>query len=249
MEQTGVAVDVDHLEALESRVRRQGQPGGAQRGVRGARQADQPRLAEAAAGGAVRRARDAEDPAHPDRLHHRRRRAAALYVKTEHPFLAHLLLHRDAIRLKQTVEGLLKSVADDGRIHTTYVQTIAATGRLSSTDPNLQNIPIRTEEGRRIRQAFVVGRRLRVADVGRLLPDRDADHGPRQRGRRPDRGVQVGHGLPHGHRVAGLRRRAGRGHAGRAGQDQGDELRAGVRVERVRAEPAARASTPPRRRR
>ncbi|RYZ31963.1 MAG: DNA polymerase I, partial [Propionibacteriaceae bacterium] len=81
----------------------------------------------------------------------------ALYEKTEHPFLAHLLVHRDAIRLRQTVDGLLKSVADDGRIHTTYVQTIAATGRLSSTDPNLQNIPIRTEEGRRIREAFVVG--------------------------------------------------------------------------------------------
>jgi len=80
-----------------------------------------------------------------------------LYARTEHPFLAHLLVHRDAIRLRQTVEGLLKSVADDGRIHTTYVQTIAATGRLSSTDPNLQNIPIRTEEGRRIREAFVVG--------------------------------------------------------------------------------------------
>ncbi|MGO1974342.1 MAG: DNA polymerase I [Propionibacteriaceae bacterium] len=80
-----------------------------------------------------------------------------LYAKTEHPFLAHLLTHRDAIRLRQTVEGLLKSVADDGRIHTTYGQTIAATGRLSSTDPNLQNIPVRTEAGRRIRQAFVVG--------------------------------------------------------------------------------------------
>ena len=80
-----------------------------------------------------------------------------LYVKTEHPFLLHLLRHRDASRLRQTVEGLLKTVADDGRIHTTYQQTIAATGRLSSTDPNLQNIPIRTEEGRRIREAFVVG--------------------------------------------------------------------------------------------
>jgi DNA polymerase I len=80
-----------------------------------------------------------------------------LYAKTEHPFLEALLRHRDASRLRQTVEGLLKSVADDGRIHTTYQQTIAATGRLSSTDPNLQNIPIRTEEGRRIREIFVVG--------------------------------------------------------------------------------------------
>jgi DNA polymerase-1 len=81
----------------------------------------------------------------------------ALYVKTEHPFLEHLLRHRDVIRLRQTIEGLLKTVAPDGRIHTTFNQTIAATGRLSSTDPNLQNIPIRTEEGRRIREGFVVG--------------------------------------------------------------------------------------------
>lgn len=82
---------------------------------------------------------------------------ADLYAKTEHPFLEALLRHRDATRLRVTVEGLIKSVADDGRIHTTYQQTIAATGRLSSTDPNLQNIPIRTEEGRRIREVFVVG--------------------------------------------------------------------------------------------
>jgi DNA polymerase-1 len=60
-------------------------------------------------------------------------------------------------KLKSTVDGLLKSVSDDGRIHTTFNQTVAATGRLSSTDPNLQNIPIRTAEGRRIRRAFVVG--------------------------------------------------------------------------------------------
>jgi len=81
-----------------------------------------------------------------------------LFAKTEHPFLEALLRHRDASRLRQTIQGLLDSVADDGRIHTTYQQTIAATGRLSSTDPNLQNIPIRTEEGRRIREVFVVGR-------------------------------------------------------------------------------------------
>ncbi|MDQ0365752.1 DNA polymerase I [Catenuloplanes indicus] len=81
----------------------------------------------------------------------------SLYAQTEHPLLAHLLRHRDVAKLKTTVDGLLKSVSDDGRIHTTYFQTVAATGRLSSTDPNLQNIPIRTEEGRRIRRAFVVG--------------------------------------------------------------------------------------------
>ncbi|WP_445256711.1 DNA polymerase I [Nocardioides aurantiacus] len=80
-----------------------------------------------------------------------------LFEKTEHPFLQHLLRHRDVIRLRQTVEGLLKTVAEDGRIHTTFNQLIAATGRLSSTDPNLQNIPIRTEAGRRIREGFVVG--------------------------------------------------------------------------------------------
>jgi DNA polymerase-1 len=81
----------------------------------------------------------------------------SLFEKTEHPFLQHLLRHRDVSRLRQTVEGLLKTVMPDGRIHTTFNQLIAATGRLSSTDPNLQNIPVRTEEGRRIREAFVVG--------------------------------------------------------------------------------------------
>jgi DNA polymerase-1 len=82
---------------------------------------------------------------------------AGLYAQTDHPFLEALLRHRDATRLRVTATGLLRSVADDGRIHTTYQQTIAATGRLSSTDPNLQNIPIRTEEGRRLRTVFVVG--------------------------------------------------------------------------------------------
>jgi DNA polymerase I len=82
---------------------------------------------------------------------------AELYAKTEHPFLEALLRHRDASRLRVTVEGLLKTVDDDGRIRTTFNQTIASTGRLSSTDPNLQNIPIRTEEGRQIREAFIVG--------------------------------------------------------------------------------------------
>ena len=156
MEQTGVAVDIEHLEALESEF--------------GA-------TVNAAAEEAYRVLGKQINLGSPKQLQvvlfdelkmpkTRRTRTGyttdadalqSLYVKTEHPFLAQMLIHRDAIRLKQTVEGLLKSVADDGRIHTTYGQTIAATGRLSSTDPNLQNIPIRTNEGRRIREAFVVG--------------------------------------------------------------------------------------------
>ncbi|WP_029721533.1 DNA polymerase I [Saccharopolyspora rectivirgula] len=94
-----------------------------------------------------------------------------LYEKTEHPFLQHLLEHRDAARLKTTVDGLVKSISPDGRIHTTLNQTITATGRLSSTDPNLQNIPIRTEEGRRIREVFVVGEgyaELMTADYSQI---------------------------------------------------------------------------------
>ncbi|HEY3002092.1 MAG TPA: DNA polymerase I [Kribbellaceae bacterium] len=108
----------------------------------------------------------------------------SLFEKTEHPFLAHLLAHRDASRLRQTVEGLLKTISKDGRIHTTFNQTIAATGRLSSTDPNLQNIPIRTEEGRRIRQAFIVGEgfeSLMSADYSqiemRIMAHMSADEG------------------------------------------------------------------------
>lgn len=80
-----------------------------------------------------------------------------LYSVTGHPFLEYLLAHRDAIRLRQTVEGLIKTIGDDGRIHTTYLQTVAATGRLSSQDPNLQNIPTRTPAGNQIRQGFVPG--------------------------------------------------------------------------------------------
>ncbi|MCW2137332.1 DNA polymerase I [Actinoplanes cyaneus] len=94
-----------------------------------------------------------------------------LFAKTEDPLLAHLLRYRDMAKLKSTVDGLLKSVSDDARIHTTFNQTVAATGRLSSTDPNLQNIPIRTEEGRRIRRAFIVGdgfEQLMTADYSQI---------------------------------------------------------------------------------
>ncbi|GIF21274.1 DNA polymerase-1 [Actinoplanes tereljensis] len=95
----------------------------------------------------------------------------SLFAQTGDPVLHHLLRHRDVAKLKSTVDGLLKSVSDDGRIHTTFNQTVAATGRLSSTDPNLQNIPIRTEEGRRIRRAFIVGKgfeQLMTADYSQI---------------------------------------------------------------------------------
>lgn len=82
---------------------------------------------------------------------------ADLQETNPHPFLGLLLQHRDVTKLRQIVETLVKSIDAGGRIHTTYGQIGAATGRLSSNDPNLQNIPVRTEDGRRIRAAFVAG--------------------------------------------------------------------------------------------
>lgn len=82
---------------------------------------------------------------------------AWLAGQTEHDLPVIMLRHREQARLRSTVEGLIKTVAADGRIHTTFSQTVAATGRLSSTDPNLQNVPVRTDEGRAIRHGFVVG--------------------------------------------------------------------------------------------
>ncbi|MCL0121086.1 DNA polymerase I [Corynebacterium pygosceleis] len=81
----------------------------------------------------------------------------SLAVKHPHPFLDHLLAHREYQKMKTTLDGLIKAVGDDGRIHTTFNQTVTSTGRLSSTEPNLQNIPVRTAAGREIRGAFVVG--------------------------------------------------------------------------------------------
>ncbi|MEU4698499.1 DNA polymerase I [Nonomuraea dietziae] len=80
-----------------------------------------------------------------------------LATQTDHELPIIMLRHRDQQKLRTTVEGLIKEITDDGRIHTTFNQIVAATGRLSSEKPNLQNIPIRTAEGRRIRQGFVVG--------------------------------------------------------------------------------------------
>ncbi|MFI9343379.1 DNA polymerase I [Streptomyces sp. NPDC052773] len=82
---------------------------------------------------------------------------AWLAGQTDNELPVIMLRHREQAKLRVTVEGLIKTIATDGRIHTTFNQTVAATGRLSSTDPNLQNIPVRTDEGRAIRRGFVVG--------------------------------------------------------------------------------------------
>lgn len=82
---------------------------------------------------------------------------ADLFAKTGHPFLEALLRHRDRVKLVQIIDGLLEQIQPDGRIRSTFSQIASATGRLASSDPNLQNIPARTESGLRIREAFVAG--------------------------------------------------------------------------------------------
>ncbi|MEV6398948.1 DNA polymerase I [Streptomyces sp. NPDC051907] len=82
---------------------------------------------------------------------------AWLAAQTEHELPVIMLRHREQAKLRVTVEGLVKTIAPDERVHTSFSQIVAATGRLSSTDPNLQNVPVRTDEGRAIRRGFVVG--------------------------------------------------------------------------------------------
>ncbi|MGW2694174.1 DNA polymerase I [Streptomyces sp. NPDC001296] len=96
---------------------------------------------------------------------------AWLATQTDNELPVIMLRHREQAKLRVTVEGLIKTIAADGRIHTTFNQTVAATGRLSSTEPNLQNIPVRTDEGRAIRRGFVVGKgfeSLMTADYSQI---------------------------------------------------------------------------------
>lgn len=83
---------------------------------------------------------------------------AWLFEKSGHPVLGALLRIRETKKLATTIEGLLAEIATDGRVHTHFAQTVTATGRLSSVGPNLQNIPVRTEEGRKIRDCFIAGK-------------------------------------------------------------------------------------------
>ena len=109
-------------------------------------------------------------------------------LRPAHPMIDKLLEWRVYTKLRSTyVEALPSLMAADGRLHTTFHQAVAATGRLSSSDPNLQNIPIRTALGRRIRRAFVAGEPALVAARRRLLADRAADPRPRL-GRRAPQG-------------------------------------------------------------
>jgi DNA polymerase-1 len=154
-ERTGIAADVDHLQALETRLR------------------DQVKAAAEEAYATV---------GHEFHLGSPKQLQALLFdelnlpktkkIKTgyttdadalqnllgTHPVIEALLSHREITRLLMVVEKqLLPTVGDDGRIHTTFKQMVAATGRLSSDNPNLQNVPVRTLQGREIRQGFVAG--------------------------------------------------------------------------------------------
>jgi len=92
-------------------------------------------------------------------------------LRGQHPVVETLLRYREVEKLRSTYgESLLAEVGPDGRIHATFHQTVARTGRLSSDRPNLHNIPVRTEEGRQLRRAFVPapGHRLLVADYDQI---------------------------------------------------------------------------------
>ena len=164
----------------------------------------------------------------------------SLYDKTGHPFLQHLLTHRDVTRLKVTVDGLLNSVATDGRIHTTFNQTIAATGRLSSTEPEPAEHPDshrrRPADSQGVRGRQVGYAELMTADYSqiemRIMAHLSKDEGLIE-------AFSTGEDL---HSFVASRAFDGadrRGHPRTAAPGQGDVLRAGLRADRVRPGPAA----------
>ena len=160
-------------------------------------------------------------------------------LAAEHAFPRLLLEYRALSKLKSTYLDALPAVADsrDGRVHTTFHQTVAATGRLSSSDPNLQNIPFRTPQGRAIRRAFVAPDG-EPAGGRRLLADRAAGDGAPLGGPRADRGVPERGGRARQHGAAHLRRDGGRARSGAAGARQDRELRRDVRHGRAQPGPA-----------
>ena len=159
----------------------------------------------------------------------------------EHELPKLILEHRAMSKLKSTYTDALPACVNPatGRVHTSYHQAVASTGRLSSSDPNLQNIPVRTHEGRRIRQAFVADPGY-PARRGGLLPDRASDHGAPIRRPGAAGRIRIRSRYPPGDRGRGVRgwRRGGQRRA--AAQRQGHQLRPDLRHVRVRARPPAR---------
>ena len=146
-------------------------------------------------------------------------------LRGKHPIIDAILDFRAMTKLKSTyADGLVKQIADDGRIHTTFQNMVTATGRLSSTDPNLQNIPVRTELGSEIRKMFVPSDGCVFVDADysqielRVLAHIADDHDHAG-------GVPLRHRYPYGDSRAGLRRGAGAGHAADAPPRQGRQLR------------------------
>ena len=247
MEQTGIAVDVDHLEALEAHFAAEVKTAadeayaviGKEINLGSPKQLQVVLFDELGMPKTKRTKTGYTTDA--DALQ-------ALYEKTEHPFLLHLLRHRDVTRLRQTVEGLLKTVAADGRIHTTFNQLIAATGRLSSDRPQPAEHPDPHRGGPpdpRGRSSSAPGyESLMTADYSqiemRIMAHLSEDA-------RLIEAFRSGHDF---HSVTAARVfevDADDGHRRDARQDQGDELRPGLRPVGVRPVPAARASSPARR--
>ena len=139
-------------------------------------------------------------------------------LASEYPVVNDILEYRAVTKLKSTyADGLTAFVAEDGRIHTSFNQTITATGRISSTDPNLQNIPMKTEMGKKIRKAFIPSDGMRFAD---------ADYSQIElRILAPDHGLK---GLPHAFR---------RGHAFAEKKREGGQFRDRIRHQLLWPEP------------
>jgi DNA polymerase-1 len=155
MERVGIAADVDHLVALETRLREQ---------VKAAAEAAYASVGHEFHLGSPKQLQALlfDELALPKtkkiKTGYTTDADALANLLGTHPVIEALLHHREMTRLLMVVEKqLLPTVADDGRIHTTFQQMVAATGRLSSDNPNLQNVPIRTQQGREIRQGFVAG--------------------------------------------------------------------------------------------
>ena len=167
-------------------------------------------------------------------------------LRWEHPIVADVLQYRQYAKLKSTYcDGLLKVIGPDGRVRTSFQMTVTATGRLSSTEPNLQNIPTRTPLGSELRRMFVPERGNVLVDAD--YSDRAAAARP-HRGRRDDAaGVFERRGYSHRHRLAGVRRADGGGDEADALARESGQLRhrlrhlrvfarAGHRRERLRGE-------------